>query len=451
MTTRTWLEELTAAQQDIFLARNATSYAVWSDAVMDAPEGVATQLHLHGPHPIAIARGAGAHVWDMDNSRYSDFHLGFGTMVMGHADPQITAAIRRRAERGTHFGAITPEAGELARILCERHNQEQCQLTNSGGEATALAVRIARAHTGRAGVVKVEGGYHGTTDPLMVSTHPSLREAGPERSPTPVAWGACHSPDAHAHTHVVPFNDLDAARRVLAQVRPACLVVEPIMLNVGFVMPDDGYLDELAALCTEAGALLIFDEVKTGCTVAYGGAGAWFGITPDLVCLGKGIGGGLPMGAVLAGADLMEQVAEGDAPHYSTFAGNPLACAAGIVALTQVLTPEAYLRMGAHTARLRNEGDRLLTAAGIGGHIAGLGAKGTLVLHSYPLRNYRDYEVKPDHDLGYLYWLVMVNNGIFLSPGQDEQWTLSAAHADADIDLLLAALGRFCDLVADAR
>lgn len=452
MSDRPWLDDLIQSELDALVRRTPLSEEMLHTGLVHAPGAVATQLHYHDPYPIAMDKGAGAWVSDVDGNRYLDMHLGFGTMVCGHAHPAITEAISFRAARGVHFGTQTREAQALMSELAERHLADQVQLTNSGTEATSLAIRMARAHTGRSKVIKVEGGYHGTTEPLMVSTHPALREAGPARTPHPVPWGGCHAAGSLADTVVVPFNDLEAAAAAIAAHRPACLIVEPVMLNVSFVSALEGYLAGLADLCAEAGTLLILDEVKTGCTVGYGGAARRLDLSADLICLGKGIGGGLPLGAVVGSWEPFNAVADGTAPHYSTFAGNPLSCAAGHAALTKVLTRQAYEDMEFFTARVREDGERILAEHGIPAYIAGLGAKGTVVFtDGAPLRDYRDYETRPDHTLGNLYWLSMMNQGVLLSPGQDEQWTISASHGAGEAGHLLAALTHFCRLVSTAR
>lgn len=403
------------------------------------------------PYPLLIDAGQGAWVLDADGNRMADFHAGFGVMVSGHGHRLITQAIRQRAGRGTHFGTLTDEAIRLAEELTARFGMDAVQMTNSGTEATQLAIRIARAATGRDPILKIEGSYHGAHDPVMVSTHPSLREAGPDRAPVAVPWGRGVPQATLALTHVIPFNDAAAAEAAIAEVRPACLILEPILLNTGFIAPAAGYHERLREICDRYQVVLIHDEVKTGLTIGYGGARVCHGLAPDLLCLGKGIGGGLPAGAVLGDADLMHSVAAGDAPHYSTFAANPLTAAAGLAALTQVMTPQAHTDIAALNARLIDGVSReLLRHPAIRGYAIGEGAKGTVVFSRSPLRTYRDWETRIDHDLGFLYWICLMNDGILLSPGQDEQWTLSVAHTDRETDLFLNAFRRFCALAAPA-
>lgn len=445
------LDAVILSQMDLYASRTPASAMLARRSERTMPLGVGTSLHAMDPYPLTIVSGHGASVRDADGHAYSDFHGGHGTMVCGHANPHVTAAISRRSTLGIHFGTLTEESVAFAEALVSRFGQEQVQITNSGTEATALAIRIARALTGREAIVKVEGGYHGASDSVMVSTHASLADAGLERAPTPVAWGLGVPDAVRQLTHVVPFNDLSATEAAIVAARPACLILEPVLLNVGFIAPEPGYHQGLRDMCDRHGVLLVHDEVKTGMTIAYGGAMARYGLRPDLICLGKGIGGGLPVGAVAGPEAVLESVANGDAPHYGTFAANPLVSAAGHAVLTRVMTHEAHERIAELNAVLVDGVGALLRRhPQIRGYAIGEGAKGTVVFAHRRLRNYRDWATLIDHDLGYLYWLCLTNAGVLLSPGQDEQWTLGAAHTNADIDRFLAGFAAFCELAAPA-
>lgn len=408
------------------------SHALWRRAMAVTPHGVANSLHFHDPYPLAIAAGRGAYATDQDGRRLLDLHLGHGVMVSGHADPRITDAIATQAARGTHTGALSEAVVEFMELITARFAADQVQLCASGAEATSLAIRIARAATGRRAILKVEGGYHGAHEAVMVSTLPDLAAAGADRDPLPVAWGAAR---ADPDTHVIPFNDPDALERALAAHRPAALIIEPVLLNAGFIAPREGYLAAARAACDRAGAVMIADEVKTGVTIAHGGAMRHFGVVPDLLCLGKGMAGGVPVGAVAGRADLMIEVGEDRAPHYATFAGGPLAGAAGCVTLRDVLTPGVYDHMehlGHHLA------DALADAlAPLGAHPLHLGAKGTVIFGPIP-SSYREFERGADLRLAYALWLHLLDAGIMIAPVEDElQWTVSVAHAQED----LAAIG----------
>lgn len=441
------IERLIEQELALYRSRTARSMAAWERSSQTMPLGVPTSLQCFSPYPLCLSEGAGSRVSDLDGNEYHDFHLGYSVMICGHAHPAVDQALAAQIARGVHFGFLTEEAIALCEELVLRFGLEQVQLTNSGTEATSLAVRIARAATGRAGLIKVEGGYHGTTDPLMTSTHPSLREAGPAERPAPVPWGHGATPGALADTRVVPYNDLEALERLIVERQPAAVILEPVLLNVGFIAPAADYLASVRRLCHQYNVVMILDEVKSGLTLAWGGARERYGIEADLVCLGKGIGGGLAIGAVGGRADLLSTVASGDAPHYATFAGNPLAAVAGRAALSEVLVPDAYRRQEPHSRRLLEGIQERLTAAGIEGYAIGEGLKGTVVLAAgRPFRNYRDFEIRTDADLTFLYWLAMVNRGILLSPGQDEQWTTSVVHGSEDIDAFLAAFDDFCEM-----
>lgn len=414
------------------------SRALWQEALGVSPHGVANSLHFHDPYPLALVEARGGHVVDADGRTLVDLHLGHGVMTAGHADARITSAIAAAAARGAHTGTLTPESVAMMRALAQRFALDAVQLCVSGAEATALALRIARAATGRAAVIKIEGGYHGAHEAMMVSTLPDLEQAGDAQRPTPVAWGA-HVPDPM--TRVVPFNNLTAMDDVMQRDAPGAVILEPVLLNAGFILPDAGYLAGVRAMCDRHGVVMIGDEVKSGAAIGPAGAFARFGVQPDLLCLGKGIGGGLALAAVGGRADLMDAVGDDRAPHYATFAANPVACAAGIVALEDILTPAAFARMEDLSLRLA---DGLREAlAPVGGNPLTLGAKGTVVFGPAP-HDYRGFESGADLRRAYALWLHMVAAGVLIAPVEDElQWTVSAAHCADDIDQAIAAARDF--------
>ena len=252
------------------------------------------------PHPIYVDRGLGSHVWDIDGNEYVDYHNGYGVMVMGHAHPKIVEAVQKRVALGTHFAQPTEDALPVAEQLSERTGLPFWRFGNSGTEATLDAVRIMRASTGRDLIVKIEGTYHGHHDALMVSVFPPPDKAGPREHPTSVPQTAGLIPGTTDWVVNVPFNDLEAAQQVFAErgEEIAGMIIEPVMTNCGVVLPDPGYLDGLKEVCHTHGAMFAYDEVKTGFTVAWGGAIEAFGVQPDLVAFAKALGAGLPCGAI---------------------------------------------------------------------------------------------------------------------------------------------------------
>ena len=418
--------------------------------------GVASTFQANDPYPVYLDRGKGSHVWDVDGNEYLDFHSGFGVNVAGHAHPKIVEAIERAANNGVHFAVTTEATVALAEEVCRRFNLEQMRFVNSGTEATMDALRVARAATGRDTVLKIEGSYHGHHDTVLFSVVPEadvlgLRdtttgepaEAGGDVYRTiPTSKGV---PESTArNTLIVPFNDAAALERVLSErgEEIAALIMEPVMMNIGIVLPQPGYLEAVRDLCTRYGVILVFDEVKSGATIAPGGATERFGVQADLVCLAKAIGGGTTIGAFGGLASVMDMVTKG-AAQQGTFNGNPLSCRAGLAALTEVLTPDAYEHLG-KLGTLLAEGCRAaIESNGIPAHAVDLGAKGCVSYRPEPLRNYRDF-LECNVDLFAASWPWMVNRGIFMTPGDEEQWTISVQHSEDDVRAYVEAFEGFC-------
>jgi glutamate-1-semialdehyde 2,1-aminomutase len=451
------MADLTAAAQRLaqqeneqLWARTPGSKALYERALGSMPQGVGSSFQAWEPYPVYLRAGLGSRVWDVDGNEYVDFHNGFGCMVVGHAHPKVAEAIERAARHGTHFAAPTEDTVLFAEELCRRFQVESVRFANSGTEATMGAIRIARAATGREHIIKIEGSYHGHHDPVMFSVVPNSDLMGGREAPasTPMSKGI---PTVTAeYTHVVPFNDLEVLRALLAERGRdmACLILEPVMMNIGICQPRPGYLQGLKDLLHEHGVLLIFDEVKSGATVAAGGATERYGVVPDLACWAKAICGGTPGAAFGGRADVMEAINEG-AAQQGTFNGNPLVAAAGLATLTEVLTPDAYELLAKLGTRLAEGCSRALAENGIPGHAVDLGAKGCVSYRPEPLQNYRDFlETNPDLYLASYPWAM--NRGIFMTPGDEEQWTLSVQHTEADIDRYVDQFADFCATLARA-
>jgi glutamate-1-semialdehyde 2,1-aminomutase len=390
----------------------------------------------------------GAHVWDVDGTEYVDFHGGFGCNVVGHANPKIVEAIERAARSGTHFAVTTEVTVAFAEELCRRFNLDKVRFANSGTEATMDAIRVARAATGRDVVAKIEGSYHGHHDTVMFSVVPNADAMGGREAPasTPMSKGI--PAEMAKWTVAVPFNDVPAAERLFAErgSELACLIMEPIMMNIGVVLPQPGYLEAIRDLCTKHGVVFIFDEVKSGATVAAGGAIERFGVQPDLACFAKAIGGGTPTAAFGGRADVMD-IIENGAAQQGTFNGNPLVAAAGLAALTEVLTPDAYTHLSELGTRLAEGCAKAIAEHGLPAHTVDLGAKGCISYRSEPLQNYRDFlDTRTELYEASFPWVL--NRGVFMTPGDEEQWTISVQHTDADIDAYVEAFGTFCQAVA---
>lgn len=428
------LRKLSEAELERFKERTPRSLELARRAVEVLPNAVASGVSVLNPYPLAVREGAGAHVWDIDGNTYSDYSLGFGALPFGHAHPRIAAVIRERAATGTHFGAVTEDAVRWAELIRRRFALDWVRFTSSGTEATMDALRLARARTGRELIAKIEGGYHGTHPDALISGSSGLGAgAGPDQAPTPRPVGRGVADAVRQGIAPLPFNDLEAAERVLSTEAIACVLLEPIMFNVGAIFPEPGYLEGLRELCDRTGTLLVFDEVKTGITVAFGGARELFGVEPDLICLGKGIGGGIGAGAIGGrdpwGYELIESWA---VPQLSTFAANPLAAGAGAAAL-ELLDRDAYRRLEEHRAQLNAGLTDAIERWELPAYVIGAAAKNCVVWVEGPeLRDYRDYERRFSARLGWLAWLWLVNRGVLLSPGRDEQTTHSIAHTGED-------------------
>src|SRR2546425_6332693 len=293
------VSELTQTEEERFRRARARSQKLWQEAREVMPRGVPSSFQDAAPQPVFMERGKGSRVWDVDGNEYVDFHNGFGVMVVGHAHPKIVDAVSQRIALGSHFAQPTPDDLQVARELARRFGLPQWRFTNSGTESTLDAVRIARGFTGRQRLIKMEASYHGHHDALMVSVEPPPELMGPADAPASVPQSEGIPPAIVELTTVVPFNDLPALERAFTRYpnEVAAVIVEPAMMNVGIVLPDGGYLAGLRDVAHRHGALLIFDEVKTGITIAAGGATERFGVTPDLIALPQAIGGGLPFRA----------------------------------------------------------------------------------------------------------------------------------------------------------
>ena len=425
--------ELIAKEEERFRSTRQRSDQLWKQAKRVIPRGVPSSLQDAAPQPVFIDHGKGSRVWDVDGNEYVDFHNGFGVMLVGHAHPLIVKAIADQAAKGTHFAQPVADDAVVAEELSRRFKQPQWRFTNSGTESTTDAVRVARGFTGRDRIIKMESSYHGHDDALFVSVEPPPELMGPVDQPASVPYTGGLPSALVELTTVVPFNNLDALQRTLDRHRNevAAIIVEPVMMNIGIVLPDDGYLASMLELAHKYGALLIFDEVKTGITIAAGGATERFGVTPDLVALAKAIGGGLPCGAVGGRADVMATIAENKVTQQGTFNGNPLTIAASKATLSSVLTPAAYAHFDALAESLEGGLRKVMTDYQLPFHPVALAARGCVTYRKERVRNYRDY-LTIDKKYAYLSWLYQCNRGVLMAPGAEENWTLSVQHSEDD-------------------
>jgi glutamate-1-semialdehyde 2,1-aminomutase len=417
------------------------------------PLGVASNYRAYDPYPLFARDGQGGHLHDIDGNEYIDFNLCFGALMAGHCHPAVMKAVAEKLRTGTMFGMPHDLEWELAAEICSRFPVEMVRFSNSGTECTMHAVRLARAATGRDRIVKMEGAYHGLHDSVLVSLKPKAEEAGDPARPTPVPAGSGVTKATLENTLIAPFNDLPAVERLFAE-RPreiAAIIVEPIMMNVGILMPEEGYLQGLREIAGKNGALLIFDEVKTGAKLARGGACEYFGVKPDVVCLAKSIGGGFSLAAFAARREIMDLIAQHKVFHGGTYNTNPVAMAAGLATFREVLTPAAYEHVNRLNRKLLDGYQRQIENTGLKAYVVGAGSNGALMLFPKRMRNYRDW-LTIDTDLWRHYWFAMTNRGVIPQPyWWDEQWTISVAHTEADIERHLAAFAGVAPALAQAQ
>jgi glutamate-1-semialdehyde 2,1-aminomutase len=442
---RSRVAELTARAQEAFNARTGRSREYFERARRAMPNGVPSSFQASDPWPVYIERGQGSRVWDVDGNEYLDFHNGFGVMCIGHANPTVGEAVKARVDEGTHFAAPTEGSIAVAEELQRRFGIPQWRFTNSGTESTMDAVHLARGATGRDVILKIEGSYHGHHDAVMVSVYPPLEALGERDDPRSVPYGAGYPRALTELTRAVPFNDAEALERVLAKLegQVAGMIMEPAMMNINIIPPVEGYLERVRELTAAHGVKLIFDEVKTGATIADGGATRRFGVEPDMVTLAKAICGGYPGGAIGMSEDLAALVTDGTVHQYGTFNGNPLVMAAAEATLTRVLTGDAYEKLEQINRTLLDGCQEIIARYELPAYTEGLGAKGCVIFAPEPIREYRDHLTRVDGELSTLAWLYHMNHGIFMTPGVEEEWTLSLAHTDDHVRRYLDAFEAF--------
>ena len=423
--------------------RTKGSAAMYSRALRSLSGGVASSYQARDPYPIYLTTGEGPVVNDVDGNRMWDFHNGFGSMVQGHAHPAIVRAVSERVAEGTHFAATTEDGILVAEELQRRFGLERWRFLNSGSEATMDAIRIARAFTGRDEIVKIFGSYHGHHDAVMVSIGVEYDQIGDRENYASLSYGAGIPQDIVELTVAVPFNDAPAMERRIERMetegrKPACVIMEAAMMNLGVVLPEEGYLEEVREITRRHGILLIFDEVKTGLAIAPGGATERFGVKPDMVTLAKTLGGGLPSAAIGGTEEVMALVENGTVYQVGTYNGNPLCMAAARASLLEVLTPAAYAHMDALNDRIVAGCQDVIERHALPGYAVGIGAKGCVTFSPTKVLDYETFKANQDVEVTELAWLFNMNRGIFMTPGREEEWTLSVTHTDEAIDAYIA-------------
>ena len=421
----------------------ATSEELMARAVKVIPGGVNSPVRAFGSVGLAprfIARADGPYVWDVEGVRYLDYVGSWGPMILGHNNPAVRAAVQEACERGLSFGAATMLEVQIAEYICDTvPHVDMIRMVNSGTEAVMSALRLARGFTGRDKIVKFAGNYHGHSDCMLVAAGSGVMTAGvPDSAGVPAGCAQ--------DTLTATYNDLKSVR-ALFEGNPeqvAAVIVEPVAANMGVVLPAEGFLEGLRALCDEFGALLIFDEVICGFRLAYGGAAARFGIVPDLVTYGKIIGGGMPVGAFGGRGDIMGQMAPaGPVYQAGTLSGNPIAMTAGLAQLVELHEhPEHYERLEEAGERLFGGIAQLLADAGAPCTLNHIGSLGSVFFSPNAVVDYASAKAS-DTDRFAEYFRFMLDQGFYLAPSQFEAMFVSTVHTDDMIDETLSAIERF--------
>jgi glutamate-1-semialdehyde 2,1-aminomutase len=428
-----------AQEIDRYRKQTKKSHAMYEQADKVLPLGVSSNFRTFEPYPIYIARAEGSKMWDVDGREYTDFSMCFGALMVGHANPIMVKAVAKAAGEGTLYGMPHDRELKAAELICERFGLGQMRFTNSGSESTMHCLRLARVYTGRDKVLKFEGAYHGGHDTALVSVKPPKAKLGSARRPKPLPVGHGIPEGTVKNTVVAQWNDIQSVREVLQtnDNEVAAVILEPIMMNVGVIGPRDGFLEELREICDEFGCLLIFDEVKTGAKLAWGGAQEYYKVKADMVCLAKAIGGGLPLGAFGASREVMNEIAAFRSFHAGTYASNPLATSACITALDKVLTKDVFKRVTRLGDMLAAGHNRIIKKHGLAACSVNIGANGTVFWRRKPPTNYREW-LDQDFDAFWRYWHMNLNRGVIpQAQCYDEQWTVSALHTEKDVDHML--------------
>jgi glutamate-1-semialdehyde 2,1-aminomutase len=424
---------------DEYVARTPNSGKEAKRAQKIIPGGVGSAIQYWAPYPIFINNSNGAYVWDLDGNKYIDYCMCYAAMIAGHANPIIAKAIGEQAKKGTLYGLCTTYATDLAEEIHHRYPvAEMLRFTQSGGEATMYAVRLARAATKKMGVLKVEGAYHGCSDMLLYSTSvPTNTAAGPDWMPSTIVESQGIPLSTSKDIYIVQFNHLESLEYQLKKHEGeiACFILEPCMTNGGVIPPDPGYLKGVRELTRKYNVLLIFDEVKIGCRIAEGGACEKYGIEPDLVTLGKAIGGGTPLSAFGGRRDLMNLISPlGPVVHFGTFNANPLTTVAGLTCLRKVLNKEKYKEIDRLGERYAIGLEEIIKRLGIPASVTHEGPLGGIQFvpekpHTYRQANQYNREMWRD------YWYGMLSKGVIpMGSAWFEEYSISVAHTEQDID-----------------
>ena len=440
-------------EEQLYRSLTPTSYEYFLEGRKYLPGADSRSPLFYPPYPVILEEGRGCWLFDVDSNKLLDFTGNHTSLILGYKHPRVLDAVRRQLEKGTAFPGVTVPQVRLARLLCERvPSFEQVRFTNSGTEATMNAIRAARAFTGRHKIAKIEGGYNGSWDDVMVSTHPSGEQSGDVLRPVAAPASLGLIPDSIANVLVLPFNEVEAAARLLEQQGKhlAAVIVEPVLGSAGMIPAEQGYLDMLREVTEQLGILLVFDEVVSF-RIAYGGAQEYYGISPDLTCLGKAVGGGFPLGVFGGRSDIMAMFdpsrSRPQIPHPGSYNANPISLVAGATTL-ELFTDEVVQILNLRGETLRRQIRMAFEDAGVPAQVTGFGSLFAIHLTSQLVKSCRD-TMRADANLRHRIFLSLFKEGVLIDPRG--VGCISAAIGEAEIDRFVDALRTVLRTLAGSR
>jgi glutamate-1-semialdehyde 2,1-aminomutase len=440
-------------EEQLYRSLTPTSYEYFLEGRKYLPGADSRSPLFYPPYPVILEEGRGCWLFDVDSNKLLDFTGNHTSLILGYKHPRVLDAVRRQLEKGTAFPGVTVPQVRLARLLCERvPSFEQVRFTNSGTEATMNAIRAARAFTGRHKIAKIEGGYNGSWDDVMVSTHPSGEQSGDVLRPVAAPASLGLIPDSIANVLVLPFNEVEAAARLLEQQGKhlAAVIVEPVLGSAGMIPAEQGYLDMLREVTEQLGILLVFDEVVSF-RIAYGGAQEYYGISPDLTCLGKAVGGGFPLGVFGGRSDIMAMFdpsrSRPQIPHPGSYNANPISLVAGATTL-ELFTDEVVQLLNLRGETLRRRIRMAFEDAGVPAQVTGFGSLFAIHLTSQLVKSCRD-TMRADANLRHRIFLSLFKEGVLIDPRG--VGCISAAIGEAEIDRFVDALRTVLRTLAGSR
>ena len=431
------MSEIYEIEKKKFLEKTRKSEQIYKESAEVTPFGVHSNYRAMDPYPIYFTKGKGSRLWDVDDNEYIDFHMAFGVLASGHSHPVLVNKIIERISNGTILGFECDESHKLAKLICNRFGVEMVKFSTTGGEATNYAIRFARAYTERKKILKFEGCYHGFPDSLIVNVKPTVAKAGHPRFPNQVPSSKGILNEVVKQTLIAPFNDLEAVDTIMKKYgnEVAAIILEPIPMNMGYILPKPGFLEGVRKIASEYNSVLIFDEVKTSGKF-YKGAADYFKVKPDLVTMAKAISGGYPLSLVAGSKDIMNSVVPGVVSHAGTFNSNSLSITAGLITLSNILTEDSMNKATELSNLLRKGYEDIIKDANIKALVQSAGTSGTVhFTRAEKIENWRDFVNTIDIARWFLYTVIMMNRGIMPSAfGPDEQWTISVQHTKEDIE-----------------